>query len=338
MMEQDQQEDNLHLSIFLSFFNQHANNINFNTSMNSNGVAHQQQHKRVLVLKERSIAAADGNQQDNYESALLNAGYTPVFLPVLSHNLVNINKITNTLAGDTADEDQSYSGVVFTSQRAAEAWSQAGKDALEANRQPSQSWQKIPFYAVGPATAASLTRLHPSIRPHPSLILGADESGSAERLAGFIRTSHKKTQQQQQQPTKSTFPLLYLVGDKRKDSLPSLLSEQGIEMHEIQAYETYQSPTFEADYSALLDDNSQNSFEWIIFFSPSGAKLLFPLLSKKHDNKESERTNVKVKYAAIGPTTRDYLLSKNEVKVHAMANSPTPEALVSAMLAADGIL
>jgi len=305
--------------------------------MNSNGVAHQQQHKRVLVLKERSITGADGNQQDNYESALLNAGYAPVFLPVLSHSLVNINKITNTIAGDTPDEAQSYSGVVFTSQRAAEAWSQAGKAALKANRQPSQSWQNIPFYAVGPATAASLTRLHPSIRPHSSLILGADESGSAEMLAGFICTSHNKTQQQQQQPTDSTCPLLYLVGDKRKDTLPSLLNEQGIKMHEIQAYETYQSPTFEADYCALLDENLKKSIEWIVLFSPSGAKLLFPLLSKEHDNEESEKTNVNVKYAAIGPTTRDYLLSNNEVEVHAMAESPTPEALVSAMLAADGI-
>lgn len=286
----------------------------------------------VLVLKEKSSNAED-EQQDPYEVALQNAGYSARFLPVLAHRLVNLETIRNVIAGDhnatptseatenghaNVERGTPFAGVVFTSQRAVAAWAEAARTIIESRAQGQLQWSSVPFYAVGPATASALLRLDDRLRPPASLILGAEESGSAERLASYITSRTSPPSAADPNP-----PLLYLVGDKRKDTLPSLLKRQGIRMHEIQAYETFQSPTFEGDYDAL---KPYEPFEWIVFFSPSGAKLLLPLLQR-------EKLDAFPRFAAIGPTTRDYLLSHDGIRVSAMAESPTPESLVSAMLA-----
>lgn len=288
---------------------------------------------RVLVLKDRSVNLENGGQRDPYEIAFENAGYTAHFLPVLSHKLVNLDKIARVITAEeeiqesfvvsqssqeisTArssdiDSSQKFAGVVFTSQRAVEAWAEAGKRVLASNTALKTTWQSIPFYAVGPATASALLRLDDRLRPPFSSILGADETGNAVKLASFIAS---------QKSNGSNAPLLYLSGDKRKDTLESLLRERGIRLHEVQAYETFQSPTFEEDHRKAQENGP---FAWIIFFSPSGAKMLLPLL-RESDLAPSPSM------AAIGPTTRDYLLSQ-KVQVAAMAESPNPTALLMAM-------
>lgn len=289
---------------------------------------------RVLVLKERSVTEESGGQ-DPYEAALRQAGYDAHFLPVLSHRLVNLDKIRQAVAAklwtgsiisqqkegssdSTVDRRAAsrFAGVVFTSQRAVEAWAKAGQAILEDTANGQLAWRNTPFYAVGPATASALLRLDSRLRPLPSLILGAEESGSAERLASYI------TSRSSDMPDS---PLLYLVGDKRKDTLPSLLRQQGISMHEIRAYETFQSNSFEADYEGL---RKQVPFEWIVFFSPSGAKLLLPLL-------QHSTVDLVPRLAAIGPTTRDYLVEQCNLEVCAMADSPNPKSLVNAIRKAD---
>lgn len=285
---------------------------------------------KVLVLKERSANQQNGGL-DPYDAALSRAGYVVHFLPVLSHRLVNLDKIGQFVSADPAaisTQDGSaqwassaiqpvvsrFAGVVFTSQRAVEAWAKAGQAILESDAPLQSAWHETPFYAVGPATASALLRLDSRLRPSPSLILGAEESGSAERLASYITSRSRNT---------SNSPLLYLVGDKRKDTLPSLLQQQGIAIYEIQAYETFQSSTFEADYAVL---KKEEQFDWIVFFSPSGVKLLIPLLGTKEGDSYPN-------LAAIGPTTRDFLISQYSLEVAAMASSPTPESLLEAMLA-----
>lgn len=283
---------------------------------------------RVLVLKDPRNQLENCGQRDSYEVALEIAGYAAHFLPVLSHKLVNLDKIARVLTAKDqesfgASQDlqgrsasiSAFAGVIFTSQRAVEAWAEAGKVALQGNVTLQTAWQSIPFYAVGPATASALLRLDSRLRPPSSLVLGANETGNAIRLASFI-ASHLSS--------KSAAPLLYLSGDKRKDTLESLLKEQGVRLHEIQAYETFQSPTFEEDYRRV---QLKGPFEWSVFFSPSGAKMLLPLLERESNVIPSPQI------AAIGPTTRDYLLSQN-MKVAAMAECPNPDALVKAMLSA----
>lgn len=300
------------------------------------------------MLKEKNNNNGKDGCLDPYEEALRKAGYSAHFLPVLSHRLVNLDAIQDVLSrgkGGTAagvsnshgsssfsnDSLQAfpYSGVVFTSQRAVEAWATAGQAILDSSGSIPPAWTKLPFYAVGPATASALQRLDARLRPPASRILGAEESGSAVRLASYVISLRASTSPSSSSSSTSSslpsLPLLYLAGDKRKDTLSSLLKEGDISMHEIEAYETFQSPTFEADYAKLQECEP---FEWIVFFSPSGTKLLLPLLPR-------DEVDVSPRFAAIGPTTRDYLLSQNGVDVSAMAESPNPDSLVSAMLAAD---
>ncbi|KAK9894976.1 tetrapyrrole biosynthesis, uroporphyrinogen III synthase, partial [Cystobasidium minutum MCA 4210] len=271
----------------------------------------------VLVLKEKN----NNGKQDPYEVALKKAGYSAHFLPVLSHRLVNLESIQHVISGTPLSNEKyspSYSGVVFTSQRAVEAWATAGQAIIDSDTSSDLlAGTDLPFYAVGPATSFALQRLDERLRPPSSLILGAEETGNAVKLASYIVSRQESCYDASQH----SLPLLYLGGDKRKDTLSSLLKQGNITMHEIEAYETFPSPTFEADYAAL---EAYGHFEWIVFFSPSGAKLLLPLLPQKTVDKSP-------RFAAIGPTTRDYLLSQAGVEVSAMAESPNPDSLITAM-------
>lgn len=50
--------------------------------------------------------------------------------------------------------------------------------------------------------------------------------------------------------------LLYLTGDKNRDTLPKILRQAGIELDDVQVYETRGSPAFENDLKALLGDET----------------------------------------------------------------------------------
>lgn len=315
--------------------------------------------QRVLLVKEpRPSDDGEGKgdaQRDPYDAVLTASGqFTVDFLPALSHRYTRLDELAGTIRAGLP-----YSGVVFTSQRAVQAYGKAWQLALGSSQRSARNGTlaRIPFYTVGPATAASLGReLPPSAIPPPELILGAAESGNAEKLAHYILV-HRDSLTAKEQLTCA--PLLYLVGDKRKDTLSRLLSAADVPVCEIQVYETFPSQTFAQDWYHLCSQHSpalasrQSSpselsssppppfplpFDWIVFFSPSGAKLLLPLLPRE--------ASTWPRIAAIGPTTRDFLASSplppassdgtegTPLYVAAMAESPKPEALLVALLQA----
>lgn len=104
----------------------------------------------------------------------------------------------------------------------------------------------MPFYAVGAATADSLSSISSSSHPLlcPKDIRGAAESGTAELLAHFILsdldTSAPGTK------------LLYLTGDKNRETLPSILKSSGVELMGLQVYATQGSKTFRTDLEEAL--------------------------------------------------------------------------------------
>lgn len=85
--------------------------------------------------------------------------------------------------------------------------------------------------------------------PSPTNIRGS-ESGNGEALARFIVNDLDRSGEKRKR-------LLYLTGDKNRDTLPKILHEAGVELDNVQVYETRGSPTFEKDLIALLGD--QNS-------------------------------------------------------------------------------
>ncbi|CAD6583805.1 MAG: hypothetical protein CYPHOPRED_002498 [Cyphobasidiales sp. Tagirdzhanova-0007] len=255
--------------------------------------------KRVLLVKEARSSTSVG-EQDPYV-LVLSQEYAVDFLPALAHRLRNIAELTRII--ENAGHER-YSGILLTSQRAVEAWEAAATASGGSIR------KNLSFYVVGPSTAEALVRLPSPIAPPASCIMGAEQSGNAEKLASYICANHR-----------SLLPLLYLVGDKRRDTISLALHENRIPMSEIQVYETVPSPNLVADFRAL-----GGHFDWIVFFSPSGADLVLPVL---HDGIYHARI------AAIGPTTREHLETGWKLTVTAMANAPSPEGLLLALMAAD---
>lgn len=87
----------------------------------------------VLLLKERN--SLDDNpfqNSDGYENIFSSLSYKCIFLPVLSHNLLNIEELTKILENGP---EKKYWGVIVTSQRAIEslklAWNNAFKTDCE---------------------------------------------------------------------------------------------------------------------------------------------------------------------------------------------------------------
>src|SRR5258708_200961 len=144
---------------------------------------------RVLLLR----TSATPPETDRYEAALTRASFRPLSLPVLETTLENLERLSRIVCGE--DEEGTVDGVIVTSARAVDACASAGADI---------DWRAMRFYAVGPATAATLlARL-----PNPPQDIRGTESGTAEQLARFIVQDVTKEEK-----------LLYFTGDQNASNL-----------------------------------------------------------------------------------------------------------------------
>lgn len=157
-------------------------------------------------------------------------------------------------------------------------------------------WEGRTAYAVGPKTADEFRAL--------SFDVQAEEAGTAAELATEIADTNPQT------------PLLFLCGNRRMDALPNGLREAGIDFEELVVYET------RARTDLSLPPPGEET--WLSFFSPSGLEAVQQAEMGPLDE---------YRYAAIGPTTAS-ALQETGITVEAVAESPTPEALVDAVLRA----
>ena len=206
-------------------------------------------------------------------------------------------------------------------------------------------WCDVPFYVVGESTAALLRTVFEEFRDLGLTFVDVrgQESGSAAKLAPFILEDSKEH-------GKTGSVLFYLTGDKNRDTLPRLLEEGGLQLHSLQVYKTQMSSHFEQilgasltsspqgdDYSSILAPVLRHivgvAYWWIVYFAPSSAAFVTPLLRKKFslegdDILHSDRSQ-RSRIAAIGPTTHSFLVDELHLKVHITAQKPTPEDLLS---------
>jgi uroporphyrinogen-III synthase len=183
----------------------------------------------------------------------------------------------------------------------------------------------------------------------PEDIRGAEQAGTAEKLAHFILDDLDSPLEHRSRK------LLYLTGDKNRDVLPNILAGGEIELHTVQVYETRGSSTFDADLDKVLstyhagtsyiDQIQQREYIahsgdvgdsrwWIVFFAPSSAEYTFPSLRQRFDMIYGDegpamsggRRSVDV--ATIGPTTTTFL--RNSLGLHVAVESPKPTAEVLA--------
>lgn len=179
---------------------------------------------RVLLLR----TPASPPESDRYEAALKRASFRPLSLPVLETALENLEHLSRIVRGE--DDEGTIDGVIVTSARAVDACADAGADI---------DWRAMRFYVVGPATAAALlARL-----PNPPEDVRGRESGTAEQLARYI--VHDATREER---------LLYLTGDKNRETLPRIVQEglgEGV-LRELRVYATRGVRDFESSLTRAL--------------------------------------------------------------------------------------
>jgi uroporphyrinogen-III synthase len=107
----------------------------------------------------------------------------------------------------------------------------------------ASSWSDIPFYTVGKASEKSL-KACPPCKYSPGLIIGANETGTGEALAHYILEHHSAYD--------TSLPLLYLTGDKNRDTVPVTLAEGGLVTTPTQVYETGKRDGLEADLNDTI--------------------------------------------------------------------------------------
>ncbi|KAF9442818.1 tetrapyrrole biosynthesis, uroporphyrinogen III synthase [Macrolepiota fuliginosa MF-IS2] len=291
---------------------------------------------------------------DPYESVLRDASHSAYSITVLETSFTNLPTLQCLITGNP--RPKAYSGVIITSKRSCEAWTTALQNCLSSLRPEDDIshiglksslavWSKVPFYAVGKGTAAAL-RDFESIGSSSGIDFRPDirgeASGTGEQLAHFILDEIKNDDGD----NKNT--LLYLTGDKNRDTIPKILSSdegrtQGIELDALQVYETHGASNFEHNLNSLLQQTATGNW-WIVFFAPSSSAFTYPILQKyfrfkkaqsASDNAHSglipEVQKLVAKVGAIGHVTSSYLEEELMIHVDAVAIKPTPEALLAAI-------
>ncbi|KAF8837893.1 tetrapyrrole biosynthesis, uroporphyrinogen III synthase [Paxillus ammoniavirescens] len=288
--------------------------------------------KHVLLLR---APAEEG--PDRYELEFETRGYTPLSIPVLETVPVSIDILKEKILH--GPNEQALSGVIITSKRAVEAWSEAlemiSQDPRTETPETPVDWGTVPFYVVGEATAAAASKIQtnfPSF-PHlpPVLIRGGSQSGTAERLAHFILEDVPSHDNERRK-------LLYLTGDKNRDTLPQILSTGNIDLDALEVYRTKGSSSFLTDLKSTLErapiDSTQN-WGWVVYFAPSAAEFVTPFLHDVFEFGGQSTEKPTLKIAVIGPTTASFLRDTLKLQVDVVSSKPTPESLSSAVVAFD---
>lgn len=192
----------------------------------------------VLLLR----TPATPPETDPYEAALARASFSPLSLPVLEVTFENLERLSHIIRGE--DDEDKVDGVIVTSARAVEACANVGA-AID-------DWRAIRFYAVGPATAALLAQL-----PNPPQDVRGTESGTAERLARYIAQDATREER-----------LLYLTGDKNRDTLSRIVREALGEpvLRELRVYATRGVRDFEGSLARALRQGETGTCVLSFFF------------------------------------------------------------------------
>ncbi|KND93076.1 Uroporphyrinogen-III synthase [Tolypocladium ophioglossoides CBS 100239] len=294
----------------------------------------------VLLLKTRSTPG------DAYEELLSatpsNATHgrrlAPRFVPVLLHRfedegtgrlnaLLRRRQIGN-------GEHCAFGGLIFTSQRAVEAFAKVVDEGRDNDRRlpDDPSWphlQNVPIYSVGPAT----TRALKAVLQDPPLQIFGEHTGNGEALARFILQHYG--QWYRDRPARP--PLLFLVGEQRRDIIARTLADAALPAHakirvdEEVVYGTGVMESFPADFDAVLRETAAAPSRWVVVFSPTGCDsmlrglgLLDAATGKARLGLRDGRTFI----ATIGPTTRTYLMETFGFEPDVCADTPSPEGVL----------
>jgi len=137
-------------------------------------------------------------------------------------------------------------------------------------------------------------------------------------------------------------PLLFLVGEQRRDIIPKTLmdpalrDDQRIQVDELVVYGTGVVESFEQDFARLIRDTEERHQRWVVVFSPTGCEAMLRALDildsatgkvKATDQLKRDHTHI----MTIGPTTRDFLKNTFGFDPDVCAEKPSPEGVEQAI-------
>ncbi|KAF4589350.1 Uroporphyrinogen-III synthase [Ophiocordyceps camponoti-floridani] len=280
----------------------------------------------IILLKTPS------SPRDPYQELLVSSGYAPQFVPVLCHrpSAEAAARLEALLRGRNIGTGPgcAFGGLILTSQRAVEALAAVVEAGREDGGADWPHLRDVPVYAVGPATARALRELA------PMRVMGGEECGNGEALARFILDNYHRLDglDADHRP-----PLLFLVGEQRRDVIPrtlmdsSLPSSEQINVTEEVVYITTVMPSLARALDDALRRTADAPVRWVVVFSPSGCDSLLRSLGwldqASSDRSRHENTCI----ATIGPTTRAHLVDTFGFEPHVCAATPSPEGVRQAV-------
>ncbi|KAK4675603.1 uroporphyrinogen-III synthase [Podospora pseudoanserina] len=281
----------------------------------------------VYLLKTKS--SAGDHYEEKFSTPDSNGSkYDPEFVPVLEHQfddqgMAKVRRILkNKQIGRT--EGKQYGGMIFTSQRAVEAFTKLVEEGRGEDNWPFL--QDIPVYSVGPAT----TRALKAVPQVPALQVFGEHTGNGETLAPYILDHYRAWYKDRE----SVPALLFLVGDKRRDTIPKVLNGAGWQLDEVVIYGTGEMKSFRDDLSQRLQTTADRPRRWVVVFSPSGCDSMLSaldLLDESSGKAKPKEPNRSTYIATIGPTTRDHLIHSFGYEPEVSAEQPSPEGVWNAI-------
>lgn len=303
----------------------------------------------VYLLKTKS---SPSDTYEEYLTRLDNGRYKPIFVPVLEHifrddTLRTLRRSAERFAfaggseatarhKATHNAAKRYGGIIFTSQRAVDAF---GSVIAKLDPAKIEAFfdEEMPMYVVGPATAKGVKSLG-----LPCPIVGED-TGNGDALAKFILEHHNALSKDVTHLNGRKLPLLFLVGEQRRDIIPKTLQSEDlpagdqIPVVEVIVYETGEMATFEEDFTELLKEAraARVKEQWTVVFSPQGCEAMLSALNwvdEKTGKYSAGRREIVsgpqvTRIATIGPTTKDYLVEQFGFKPDYCADKPSPEGV-----------
>lgn len=199
----------------------------------------------------------------------------------------------------------------------------------------------VRLYVVGPATERALRKVRDE-RCAGCGIYGGEEAGSGEVLAGIMLGGGKGDGHGAYNVREGgggrKKPVLFLVGEKRRDVIPRMLmdlelpEDERIQVDEMEVYRTGELEEFEFHFSQMLAQTKSETVRWVVVFSPTAGEGMLRGLGWL--NKTSGRVKASIGdpgrrtfVACIGPTTRDYLIQEFGFGPDVVAKKPSPQGV-----------
>ncbi|KAI1458528.1 tetrapyrrole biosynthesis, uroporphyrinogen III synthase [Annulohypoxylon moriforme] len=283
----------------------------------------------IFLLKTKSTPS-DG-YEDIFSTPRHSFNFEPTFVPVLQHRFEDdgMQQFEKLLRKRRINKsvDSDYGGLIFTSQRAVEAFAKLVDEYKDDENWPHL--QDIPIYSVGPAT----TRALKAIPQTPPLQIFGEHTGNGDALAQFILEHYGEWYKDRS--TKP--PLLFLVGEQRRDIIPKTLMDenlpdnQRVAVTEIVVYGTGVMESFSKDFAAVLQETATRQSRWVVVFSPTGCDSMLKVLGMLDDDTGKVAKGIQGKpatyIATIGPTTRNYLKRTFDYEPDVCSEKPSPEGV-----------